>query len=204
MKNQTLLFTLHGHYGPVTCVFIDRSDPSFAGSGSQDGLLCVWDLHTGNPVGFFFAFLLFIFIDSSVFNVFASNMLVNLQLSFDCVNISPGFWLVRLRSLMIGNYWISSSVIRVNYVKNSNALNFAKKKVLCENELVQNLSKFCECAFTVVAYHVSETFNGANRAELLHTSNFIMVDWKTCFINTYLLIEHKWDIAKYWTFWFVF
>lgn len=50
LENQTLLYTLHGHYGPVTCVFIDRSDPSFAGSGSQDGLLCVWDLHTGNPI----------------------------------------------------------------------------------------------------------------------------------------------------------
>ncbi|XP_065216116.1 sterol regulatory element-binding protein cleavage-activating protein [Planococcus citri] len=47
LENQVLLYTLHGHYGPVSCVFIDRFNPSMAGSGSQDGLLCVWDLHTG-------------------------------------------------------------------------------------------------------------------------------------------------------------
>ncbi|CAH0401898.1 unnamed protein product [Chilo suppressalis] len=41
------LFTLHGHCGPVTSCFIDHATPIIAGSGSQDGLLCVWDLHTG-------------------------------------------------------------------------------------------------------------------------------------------------------------
>ncbi|XP_028162169.1 sterol regulatory element-binding protein cleavage-activating protein-like [Ostrinia furnacalis] len=41
------LFTLHGHCGPITSCFIDRATPTVAGSGSQDGLLCVWDLHTG-------------------------------------------------------------------------------------------------------------------------------------------------------------
>ncbi|CAG9781801.1 unnamed protein product [Diatraea saccharalis] len=41
------LFTLHGHCGPVTSCFIDHATPTIAGSGSQDGLLCVWDLHTG-------------------------------------------------------------------------------------------------------------------------------------------------------------
>lgn len=55
LENQTLQYTLHGHYGPVTCAFIDRSDTSLAGSGSQDGLLCVWDLHTGTPREFFFS-----------------------------------------------------------------------------------------------------------------------------------------------------
>ncbi|CAG4961985.1 unnamed protein product [Parnassius apollo] len=43
----TALFTLHGHCGPITSCFIDHATPTIAGSGSQDGLLCVWDLHTG-------------------------------------------------------------------------------------------------------------------------------------------------------------
>ncbi|XP_072931147.1 sterol regulatory element-binding protein cleavage-activating protein [Epargyreus clarus] len=43
----TALFTLHGHCGPITSSFIDHATPTIAGSGSQDGLLCVWDLHTG-------------------------------------------------------------------------------------------------------------------------------------------------------------
>ncbi|XP_049885898.1 sterol regulatory element-binding protein cleavage-activating protein [Pectinophora gossypiella] len=41
------LFTLHGHCGPITSCFIDHANPTIGGSGSQDGLLCVWDLHTG-------------------------------------------------------------------------------------------------------------------------------------------------------------
>lgn len=41
------LYTLHGHFGPITCLFIDRVNTSTAGSGSQDGTLCVWDLVTG-------------------------------------------------------------------------------------------------------------------------------------------------------------
>ncbi|XP_059059772.1 sterol regulatory element-binding protein cleavage-activating protein [Achroia grisella] len=41
------LFRLHGHCGPITSCFIDHATPTIAGSGSQDGLLCVWDLHTG-------------------------------------------------------------------------------------------------------------------------------------------------------------
>ncbi|CAG9558135.1 unnamed protein product [Danaus chrysippus] len=43
----TALLTLHGHCGPITSCFIDHATPTIAGSGSQDGLLCVWDLHTG-------------------------------------------------------------------------------------------------------------------------------------------------------------
>lgn len=42
-----LLFTLHGHCGPITCLFIDHYQPDTGGSGSQDGLLCVWELLTG-------------------------------------------------------------------------------------------------------------------------------------------------------------
>lgn len=43
----SLAFTLHGHYGPITSVFIDHFQSGTGGSGSQDGLLCVWDLITG-------------------------------------------------------------------------------------------------------------------------------------------------------------
>ncbi|KAL0902641.1 hypothetical protein ABMA27_000465 [Loxostege sticticalis] len=46
-SDLSALFTLHGHCGPITSCFIDHATPTIAGSGSQDGLLCVWDLHTG-------------------------------------------------------------------------------------------------------------------------------------------------------------
>lgn len=42
-----LIFTLHGHYGPITSTFIDQFQSCTGGSGSQDGLLCVWDFVTG-------------------------------------------------------------------------------------------------------------------------------------------------------------
>jgi len=41
------VYTLHGHCSPVTSAFIDSSETSCAGSGSQNGMLCVWDLFTG-------------------------------------------------------------------------------------------------------------------------------------------------------------
>ncbi|XP_063231759.1 sterol regulatory element-binding protein cleavage-activating protein [Bacillus rossius redtenbacheri] len=47
LENHQLLYTLHGHCGPITCLFIDRICPTMSGSGSQDGLLCVWDLISG-------------------------------------------------------------------------------------------------------------------------------------------------------------
>ncbi|GLH11360.1 F-box/WD repeat-containing protein 7 [Gryllus bimaculatus] len=47
LEDQLPLYTLHGHSGPVSCLFIDRISPMMSGSGSQDGLLCVWDLLTG-------------------------------------------------------------------------------------------------------------------------------------------------------------
>ncbi|KAK0079274.1 hypothetical protein PV325_001450 [Microctonus aethiopoides] len=47
LEDQLPLYTLHGHCGPISCLFIDRMSPMTSGSGSQDGLLCVWDLHTG-------------------------------------------------------------------------------------------------------------------------------------------------------------
>ncbi|XP_058065673.1 sterol regulatory element-binding protein cleavage-activating protein [Anopheles bellator] len=47
IHNHQLLYTLHGHCGPITCMFIDQWQSGMAGSGSQDGLLCVWELTTG-------------------------------------------------------------------------------------------------------------------------------------------------------------
>lgn len=47
VEDQLPLYTLHGHCGPISCLFIDRINPMTSGSGSQDGLLCVWDLLTG-------------------------------------------------------------------------------------------------------------------------------------------------------------
>lgn len=47
LEDGGLMYTLHGHCGPVTCLFVDRVSPVTAGSGSQDGMLCVWDLLTG-------------------------------------------------------------------------------------------------------------------------------------------------------------
>jgi len=41
------VYTLHGHCGPITSVFIDRFNQSAAGSASQDGIICMWDLLTG-------------------------------------------------------------------------------------------------------------------------------------------------------------
>ncbi|CRK90733.1 CLUMA_CG004425, isoform A [Clunio marinus] len=45
--SNTLFFTLHGHCSPVTSLLIDRFQSGTGCSGSQDGLLCVWDLITG-------------------------------------------------------------------------------------------------------------------------------------------------------------
>ncbi|XP_050301883.1 sterol regulatory element-binding protein cleavage-activating protein [Anthonomus grandis grandis] len=47
VETADLLYTLHGHCGPITCMFIDRVCPATSGSGSQDGMVCVWDLLSG-------------------------------------------------------------------------------------------------------------------------------------------------------------
>lgn len=62
MMDGSALFTLHGHCGPITSVFMDGSLGTLGsegavavdlgvgaiiGSGSQDGMLCVWDVYTG-------------------------------------------------------------------------------------------------------------------------------------------------------------
>lgn len=47
LETSSLQYTLHGHCGPITSLFIDRWQNGTAGSGSQDGSLCIWDLITG-------------------------------------------------------------------------------------------------------------------------------------------------------------
>ncbi|XP_055390295.1 sterol regulatory element-binding protein cleavage-activating protein [Condylostylus longicornis] len=47
MYDSNIEFTLHGHFGPITCLFVDKWQHGSGGSGSQDGLLCIWDLYTG-------------------------------------------------------------------------------------------------------------------------------------------------------------
>lgn len=47
VEDAACLFTLHGHYGPITTLFIDKLSPMTAASGSQDGAVCLWDLPTG-------------------------------------------------------------------------------------------------------------------------------------------------------------
>jgi WD40 repeat protein len=44
------MYSLHGHCGPITALFIDSAFPSASGSGSQDGMLCLWDLSSGTCV----------------------------------------------------------------------------------------------------------------------------------------------------------
>lgn len=46
--SNTLHYTLHGHCSPITALLIDRFQADTGSSGSQDGLLCVWDLITGD------------------------------------------------------------------------------------------------------------------------------------------------------------
>ncbi|XP_053690026.1 sterol regulatory element-binding protein cleavage-activating protein [Sabethes cyaneus] len=47
LDSHLLQFTLHGHCGPVTCLFIDHWQVGMGASGCQDGVLCVWDLIRG-------------------------------------------------------------------------------------------------------------------------------------------------------------
>ncbi|XP_058460282.1 sterol regulatory element-binding protein cleavage-activating protein isoform X2 [Malaya genurostris] len=47
LDSHLLQFTLHGHCGPITCLFIDQWQAGMGASGCQDGLLCVWDLVRG-------------------------------------------------------------------------------------------------------------------------------------------------------------
>lgn len=47
LDDPEIEFTLHGHCGPITCLFVDKWQPGTGGSASQNGDLCVWDLFTG-------------------------------------------------------------------------------------------------------------------------------------------------------------
>lgn len=47
LEDGLAVYTLHGHFGPLTAAFIDKEDSSAACSGSQDGLMCTWDLLSG-------------------------------------------------------------------------------------------------------------------------------------------------------------
>jgi len=62
------LYTLHGHYGPITCLFIDQVNPHMAASGSQDGMLCVWDLITG------LSLLISVIFNTSIWQVSHNNL----------------------------------------------------------------------------------------------------------------------------------
>ena len=50
LDTLTAMYSLHGHCGPITALFIDSAFPSASGSGSQDGMLCLWDLSSGTCV----------------------------------------------------------------------------------------------------------------------------------------------------------
>ena len=51
LESLTAMYSLHGHCGPITALFIDGAFPcSTAASGSQDGMLCLWDLASGTCV----------------------------------------------------------------------------------------------------------------------------------------------------------
>ena len=49
LEDGSAVHTLHGHYGTVTALFVDRcrAEPATAGSGSAEGTLSVWDLTSG-------------------------------------------------------------------------------------------------------------------------------------------------------------
>ncbi|CAG0895526.1 unnamed protein product [Cyprideis torosa] len=47
LEDGDSLFSFHGHFGPITTLLIDPLFPVMAASGSQDGMLCLWDLAIG-------------------------------------------------------------------------------------------------------------------------------------------------------------
>lgn len=47
LEDHFNIYTLHGHCGPISTAFVDGTVANCAGSGSQDGMICVWDLLTG-------------------------------------------------------------------------------------------------------------------------------------------------------------
>lgn len=52
--SNTLHYTLHGHCSPITTLALDHFQAGTACSGSQNGLLCLWDVVTGEIFNYYF------------------------------------------------------------------------------------------------------------------------------------------------------
>lgn len=50
LEDYKCLYTLHGHTGSITCLYMDKCTPYAAVSGSADGTIRLWDLLTGHCV----------------------------------------------------------------------------------------------------------------------------------------------------------
>ncbi|XP_060568692.1 sterol regulatory element-binding protein cleavage-activating protein-like [Ruditapes philippinarum] len=50
LEDYRCLYTLHGHTGAITCLYLDKCAPYAAVSGSADGTIRLWDLLTGHCV----------------------------------------------------------------------------------------------------------------------------------------------------------
>lgn len=50
LDNGTVVYTLHGHFGAITCIEIDPCSRSTAYTGCSTGQVCVWDLNTGTCI----------------------------------------------------------------------------------------------------------------------------------------------------------
>ncbi|XP_052801573.1 sterol regulatory element-binding protein cleavage-activating protein-like [Mya arenaria] len=50
LEDYKCLYTLHGHTGGITCLFLDKCTPYAAVSGSADGTIRLWDQLTGHCV----------------------------------------------------------------------------------------------------------------------------------------------------------
>ncbi|RLV63690.1 hypothetical protein DV515_00018013, partial [Chloebia gouldiae] len=53
LEDSCCLFTLQGHSGAITAVYIDQT--MVLASGGQDGAICLWDVLTGSRVSHMFA-----------------------------------------------------------------------------------------------------------------------------------------------------
>lgn len=53
LEDSCCLFTLQGHSGAITSVYVDQT--MVLASGGQDGAICLWDVLTGNRVSHMFA-----------------------------------------------------------------------------------------------------------------------------------------------------
>lgn len=76
--SNTLMYTLHGHCSPITTLLIDNFQAGTGCSGSQNGILCLWDVVTGMLKNYFHfytslhyistLFIFFLFLFSSLFS----------------------------------------------------------------------------------------------------------------------------------------